>query len=101
MPTVPTTTTTAKIRPNRVREVSTATPPGWATANSHSQSRSAMRHSWRMTGNVLDDLEARGLVQDHTDREALAAALGAGPVVVYAGFDPTADSLHLGNLVPL
>jgi tyrosyl-tRNA synthetase len=54
-----------------------------------------------VTGNVLDDLEARGLVQDHTDREALSAALGEGPVVVYAGFDPTADSLHLGNLVPL
>ena len=54
-----------------------------------------------MTGTVLDDLEARGLVQDHTDREALAAALGEGPVVLYAGFDPTADSLHLGNLVPL
>jgi tyrosyl-tRNA synthetase len=54
-----------------------------------------------VTGNVLDDLEARGLVQDHTDREALAAALGDGPVVLYAGFDPTADSLHLGNLVPL
>ncbi|MET0914166.1 MAG: tyrosine--tRNA ligase, partial [Acidimicrobiales bacterium] len=56
-----------------------------------------------MTGNanVLDDLEARGLVQDHTDRDALYEALGAGPVVLYAGFDPSADSLHLGNLVPL
>ncbi|MET0664266.1 MAG: tyrosine--tRNA ligase [Acidimicrobiales bacterium] len=56
-----------------------------------------------MTGSahVLDDLEARGLVQDHTDRDALHEALGAGPVVLYAGFDPTADSLHLGNLVPL
>jgi tyrosyl-tRNA synthetase len=54
-----------------------------------------------VTGSVLDDLEARGLVQDHTDREALAAALAEGPVVVYCGFDPTAPSLHLGNLVPL
>jgi tyrosyl-tRNA synthetase len=56
-----------------------------------------------VTGNahVLDDLEARGLVQDHTDRDALHDALGAGPVTLYAGFDPTADSLHLGNLVPL
>jgi tyrosyl-tRNA synthetase len=50
---------------------------------------------------VLDDLEARGLVQDHTDRGALHETLGAGPIVLYAGFDPTADSLHLGNLVPL
>jgi len=62
-----------------------------------------VRQSWAVTGtpHVLDDLEARGLVQDHTDRDALHEALGAGPVVLYAGFDPTADSLHLGNLVPL
>jgi tyrosyl-tRNA synthetase len=50
---------------------------------------------------ILDDLEARGLVHDLTDRGALAARLDQGPVTVYAGFDPTADSLHLGSLVPL
>jgi len=49
--------------------------------------------------NVLDDLEARGLVQDTTDRDALAARLASGPVTLYSGFDPTADSLHIGNLV--
>ena len=50
---------------------------------------------------VLADLEARGLIQDHTDRAALAARLAAGPITLYAGFDPTASSLHVGNLVPL
>jgi tyrosyl-tRNA synthetase len=48
---------------------------------------------------LLADLEARGLVHDTTDRDALRARLVEGPVTVYAGFDPTADSLHIGNLV--
>jgi tyrosyl-tRNA synthetase len=51
--------------------------------------------------NVLEELEWRGLVADCTDRAELARRMAAGPVTVYAGFDPTADSLHLGNLVPL
>ena len=50
---------------------------------------------------VLDDLEWRGLVALSTDRDALAGALAAGPVTVYCGFDPTAPSLHFGNLVQL
>jgi len=50
---------------------------------------------------VLDVLEARGLVQQTTDRDALVAALDAGPVVFYAGFDPTGDSLHVGHLLPV
>jgi tyrosyl-tRNA synthetase len=50
---------------------------------------------------ILDDLQARGLVHDSTDPDALRARLAEGPVTVYAGFDPTADSLHVGNLVPL
>jgi len=50
---------------------------------------------------ILDDLDARGLVHDHTDRADLVAMLGAAPVTLYCGFDPTADSLHLGNLIPL
>ena len=50
---------------------------------------------------VLDDLEWRGLVAQTTDRDALRAALAAGPVVAYCGFDPTAPSLHIGNLVQI
>ena len=48
---------------------------------------------------VLDDLEWRGLLQESTDRDALRAALDAGPVTFYVGFDPTAPSLHFGHLV--
>lgn len=51
------------------------------------------------TFDVLGDLEARGLVHDSTDREALARRLADPPVSVYCGFDPTADSLHVGNLL--
>lgn len=53
-----------------------------------------------MSGNeLLDDLEARGLVQDTTDRTALAKRLSAGPVTLYHGIDPSASSLHIGNFV--
>jgi tyrosyl-tRNA synthetase len=50
---------------------------------------------------LLDDLEARDLVHDTTDRAALAARLAEGPVTLYYGCDPTADSLHVGNLIGL
>ncbi len=50
---------------------------------------------------VLDDLETRGMIADHTDLEALRAAMTADPVTFYGGFDPTAPSLHFGNLVLL
>ena len=50
---------------------------------------------------ILDDLSARGLIQDTTEDVALRARLEAGPITLYCGFDPTADSLHVGNLVPL
>src|SRR6202163_3312135 len=49
--------------------------------------------------NVLDVLRARGFVAQVSDEDALRRALGAGPVTVYQGFDPTATSLHTGNLV--
>jgi tyrosyl-tRNA synthetase len=48
---------------------------------------------------LLADLEARGLIQDTTDREVLRTRLGERPITVYSGFDPTADSLHIGSLV--
>ncbi len=50
---------------------------------------------------ILSDLEARGLIHDTTDREALASRLAEGPITLYCGFDPTADSLHVGNLIGL
>ena len=50
---------------------------------------------------VLDDLEARRMIADHTDLDALRASMAAGPVTYYGGFDPTAPSLHFGNLVLL
>ena len=63
----------------------------------------AVREHERVTSNpdLLADLEARGLIHDSTDREVLAAHLDAGPVTVYSGFDPTSDSLHVGNLLGL
>lgn len=48
---------------------------------------------------LLADLDSRGLIHDSTDRVALAARLAKGPSGVYVGFDPTADSLHVGHLV--
>lgn len=50
---------------------------------------------------LLDDLEARGLIHDTTDRDALASRLASGPIAVYYGADPSADSLHVGNLIGL
>jgi tyrosyl-tRNA synthetase len=51
--------------------------------------------------NVLDELRCRGLLAESTDEAALETALAAGPVTFYVGFDPTAPSLHFGNLVQL
>jgi tyrosyl-tRNA synthetase len=54
-----------------------------------------------MSTRLLDDLEARGLVQDSTDRGQLGARLAAGPMGLYYGCDPSADSMHIGNLIGL
>ena len=51
--------------------------------------------------NVWDEIVWRGLVHVTTDQEALRALLGGEPITYYCGFDPTAPSLHLGNLVQL
>jgi tyrosyl-tRNA synthetase len=50
---------------------------------------------------VLDDLAWRRMIADHTDLGALRASMEAAPVTFYGGFDPTAPSLHFGNLVLL
>jgi tyrosyl-tRNA synthetase len=54
-----------------------------------------------MTPSLFADLEARGLVHQCTEQEVPLAKVLDEPQVVYAGFDPTATSLHVGNLVPL
>jgi tyrosyl-tRNA synthetase len=51
--------------------------------------------------NILDELKWRGLVAQTTDEPALRQALADGPITAYCGFDPTAPSLHFGNLVQL
>jgi tyrosyl-tRNA synthetase len=50
---------------------------------------------------ILDELSWRGLIAQSTDIDALRRDLDQGPLTLYAGFDPTAPSLHAGNLVPL
>jgi tyrosyl-tRNA synthetase len=50
---------------------------------------------------ILDELQWRGLIAQSTDLDELREALDAGPMTYYCGFDPTAPSLHLGNLVQI
>jgi tyrosyl-tRNA synthetase len=54
-----------------------------------------------MSTPVLQDFEQRGLIADVTTPAELGAHLADGPRTIYVGFDPTADSLHVGSLVPL
>ncbi|MEE3240332.1 MAG: tyrosine--tRNA ligase [Pseudomonadota bacterium] len=54
-----------------------------------------------MSAAILDDLQSRQLIAQLTAEDALQAHLASGPKTVYSGFDPTADSLHIGSLVPL
>ncbi|MGD1111123.1 MAG: tyrosine--tRNA ligase, partial [Mycobacterium sp.] len=54
-----------------------------------------------MSAEILDELDWRGLIAQSTDLDALAAETRRRPTTVYAGFDPTAPSLHAGHLVPL
>ena len=50
---------------------------------------------------IIEELEWRDLISDCTDLEGLQERLAKGPITLYCGFDPTADSLHVGSLVPL
>tara|TARA_B100000700_G_scaffold168728_1_gene186333 strand:- start:8077 stop:9357 length:1281 start_codon:yes stop_codon:yes gene_type:complete len=50
---------------------------------------------------ITEELEWRDLISDCTDLEGLQERLAKGPITLYCGFDPTADSLHVGSLVPL
>ena len=51
--------------------------------------------------NIFKELQSRGLIYQHTNEEALCKRLESGPITLYCGFDPTADSLHIGHLLPL
>ncbi|PKR79302.1 tyrosine--tRNA ligase [Halalkalibacillus sediminis] len=51
--------------------------------------------------NLIDDLKSRGLVHQVTDEEGLEKHLANDRVALYCGFDPTADSLHIGHLLPV
>jgi len=51
------------------------------------------------TPGLFGELSTRGLIHDSTDAAALEARLSSGPIGVYVGFDPTADSLHVGHLL--
>src|SRR5258707_4582209 len=51
--------------------------------------------------NAYEELKWRGLVADCTNAVELAKRLAAAPITLYCGFDPSAESLHVGNLVPL
>jgi tyrosyl-tRNA synthetase len=51
--------------------------------------------------NPIDTLQVRGFIKSHTDLDAMKAAMDAGPVTFYCGFDPTGDSLHIGHLLPV
>src|SRR5215471_480576 len=50
---------------------------------------------------ILDELQWRGLLADCTDPQALAKQVSERPLTLYCGFDPSADSLHVGSMVPL
>ena len=61
----------------------------------------ARQHNDPTFPSLWEELRWRGLVQVSTDEEALAAVLASGSITAYCGFDPTAPSLHLGNLLQL
>lgn len=54
-----------------------------------------------MIMDLFQDLKDRGLIYQHTDEQSLRKRLMSGPITLYCGFDPTADSLHIGSLLPI
>src|SRR4030042_5156817 len=59
------------------------------------------RSDTALSGNVYDELKARGFVAQVSDEQALRRMLGEKTVTFYVGFDSTAASLHAGSLVPI
>src|SRR5690349_14845749 len=65
----------------------------------HRGPKAAQRLSARAMATLLEELSPRDFISDVTP--GLAERLAQGPITGYVGFDPTADSLHVGNLVPV
>src|ERR1700760_3517516 len=59
------------------------------------------RRSITVGAEIVEELNWRGLIAQPTDLDALTKDAADGPITLYAGFDPTAPSLHAGHLVPL
>ena len=76
-------------------------PPGQRPAARSRAPEQENRSRGDTSLHILDDLEWRGLLAHSTDLDALRAEMDEGPVRFYVGFDPTAPSLHLGNLVQI
>ena len=72
---------------------------GWAGSPTCDNAASGRHESMKTP--VLEDFERRGLIADVTTPAELGAHLAGGTRTIYVGFDPTADSLHVGSLVPL
>lgn len=79
----------------------TVTSAPSSPSSAHPSPEPSARPTVAPVEDVLEDLEWRGLIALSTDRVALAKDLAGGVVTLYCGFDPTADSLHVGSLVPL
>lgn len=76
-----------------------AQPKAQADATGSEAAESPAQPDSATINGLLAEWQARGLLQDHTP--GLNALLAGEPIVAYSGFDPTADSLHVGNLVPI
>ncbi len=75
---------------------------GWVSGiGRHEDAGPGTEETTAPVSDIFDELQWRGLVAQTTDESALRQALADGPVTVYCGFDPTAPSLHFGNLVQL
>lgn len=74
---------------------------GWVTENNERAEILAAQSNDSSFPTLWDELEWRGLIHVSTDAAALKELLAGSPITYYCGFDPTAPSLHLGNLVQL
>jgi tyrosyl-tRNA synthetase len=82
--------------------LSSGSPRPWSSIRL--DGRRAGGHDDRVTdtgADIIDDLAARGLIHDSTDLDSLRSRLQEGPITLYYGCDPSADSLHVGNLIGL